>query len=1093
LVGLFVLIVAAVWFAPAVVAKTGLRNRFARQALADLRGTVEVGGASLGWFTPVELRDLTVKDEAGRTLVTVPTARSSKSLFALVRNPADPGEFTVENPVVEVVCEKGLTNIEAALAAYLKDDRPAGPTRTPISLKVVGGKLTVRDTDAGKAWEFDALAATVAVPRERTTPVRFTLSAVTPGKLDADLTLGESGQLKLTATDFPLDALAPLLRRSDPRLSLVGRLTTDITAEWAAGAKTTFRVEGTAAAKDVEYAGPGMNGDRLKLISVSLPLKAASDGATIRVERAELTCDVGRVAVTGAAAAASPGNLLDSPGLTLDADVDLAKVAGRLPRLLRIRDGTAVREGRLTVKVASKATPGGVTWEGEVHTSALKANRDGKELAWEQPLSVEFAGRVPPGHLPVFDKLVCRSDVVAVNAQGSPDSFRAAANVYLARLTDRLSEFVDLDGRRFDGEALVQVVAAREPDGRFKADALAKFAHLAITDRHGHGLKEPALEVRGSAAGTLSANGPVRIDSGSLGVVAGDDRFNLTLADPVADLRSFTAGKFGAKLIGDLGRWVGRVSGFVEIPRQYLFGGQATVAGTVRVEPGKLCVDRLTLAVERVRFRGAGLDLDDPKLTGAADLTVNRATGAAEFANLTVGSSVLSVVNGRLGFEPQPNGELAVSGNGDVGINLDRFGRTLRLQSDPKGSDALGGTASGPVRFRNQGDTTTSVGTLDVKNFTYGDPKQTGISEPTLKLFADGRYDQTPDRLTLTKARVERPGLACEAAGTLSKCDSVKDAAFTGTLTYDLDKLTPELRAALGGGFQATGQGGKPLSLSGSLNTPGRLTASAGFGWQVVRAYGFEVGPGELTGKLANGTLTFTPLSATFAGGRVTVAPTIRLDPEPAEMTLAAGKVVDHAKLTPQTCAGAIGYALPVIANAAQAEGEMSVTLENARVPLADSMKAAAKGVVHVHRAEVGAGPVVGEIAKLLGTPNPKVVLVTELPVPVRVEAGRVYHENLRLTVNGFAVTTAGSVGFDGTLAMTAEVPVPAGLIKNNPRLMTALNGKTVKVPIAGTLAHPAIDPRWFQAEVERLARDAAKGVGKDLLNKELEKLFPKK
>ena len=44
---------------------------------------------------------------------------------------------------------------------------------------------------------------------------------------------------------------------------------------------------------------------------------------------------------------------------------------------------------------------------------------------------------------------------------------------------------------------------------------------------------------------------------------------------------------------------------------------------------------------------------------------------------------------------------------------------------------------------------------------------------------------------------------------------------------------------------------------------------------------------------------------------------------------------------------------------------------------------------------------------------------------------------------------------------------------------------------VTGTMAKPAVDPRLFQAAVATLARDAAKGVGRDLLHKELEKLFP--
>src|SRR4051794_38584735 len=55
LLPLVTLLALTVWFAPTIVAKTELRNWFARKALADVRGSVEVGGASLGWLSPVEL------------------------------------------------------------------------------------------------------------------------------------------------------------------------------------------------------------------------------------------------------------------------------------------------------------------------------------------------------------------------------------------------------------------------------------------------------------------------------------------------------------------------------------------------------------------------------------------------------------------------------------------------------------------------------------------------------------------------------------------------------------------------------------------------------------------------------------------------------------------------------------------------------------------------------------------------------------------------------------------------------------------------------------------------------------------------------
>jgi hypothetical protein len=94
--------------------------------------------------------------------------------------------------------------------------------------------------------------------------------------------------------------------------------------------------------------------------------------------------------------------------------------------------------------------------------------------------------------------------------------------------------------------------------------------------------------------------------------------------------------------------------------------------------------------------------------------------------------------------------------------------------------------------------------------------------------------------------------------------------------------------------------------------------------------------------------------------------------------------------------------------------------------------------------------------------------------------------------VNGFVVRTAGSVGFDGTLALVADVPVPVSPLKSNPHLTKALGGRSVKVPITGTLDRPAVDPRQFRAAVGQLAQEAVKSLGKDLLNRELDKLLQK-
>ena len=110
---------------------------------------------------------------------------------------------------------------------------------------------------------------------------------------------------------------------------------------------------------------------------------------------------------------------------------------------------------------------------------------------------------------------------------------------------------------------------------------------------------------------------------------------------------------------------------------------------------------------------------------------------------------------------------------------------------------------------------------------------------------------------------------------------------------------------------------------------------------------------------------------------------------------------------------------------------------------------------------------------------------------PFGLKTARLIHQNFAVLVGGQSIITSGSVGVDGKLNLIADVPIPAGLLKNSPLAARTLAGKRAKIPIAGTLSKPSLDPRQFQAAVARLAQDAGKDLGKDLLNKELQKLFP--
>lgn len=214
----------------------------------------------------------------------------------------------------------------------------------------------------------------------------------------------------------------------------------------------------------------------------------------------------------------------------------------------------------------------------------------------------------------------------------------------------------------------------------------------------------------------------------------------------------------------------------------------------------------------------------------------------------------------------------------------------------------------------------------------------------------------------------------------------------------------------------------------------------------------------------------------------------MRLAPEPMEVRVGGGTVIDHAPITPPMCAGALGYAIPALAGATEAQGLVSVALEPGTVNLSDMTKSELRGAVTLHSARVGAAPLLREFSGLFQAP-PQASIVKETKVAFQITKGRVYHQNFELAFPNFTVRTSGSVGMDGTVAMVAEMPVPPRWLGNNP-LGTSLAKQAVRLPIGGTIDHPRLDAHALQTAGTQLLQNAAGGALRGELDNNLKRLF---
>jgi len=96
-----------------------------------------------------------------------------------------------------------------------------------------------------------------------------------------------------------------------------------------------------------------------------------------------------------------------------------------------------------------------------------------------------------------------------------------------------------------------------------------------------------------------------------------------------------------------------------------------------------------------------------------------------------------------------------------------------------------------------------------------------------------------------------------------------------------------------------------------------------------------------------------------------------------------------------------------------------------------------------------------------------------EQTVPILVREGRVFHEDLKFSHKDLVVQTSGSVGMDQSLNMIAKIPIHNDWIDGK-EYLAGLKGKSISIPVTGTVSKPVLDKRSIQNLTQNLAKEAA-------------------
>lgn len=279
------------------------------------------------------------------------------------------------------------------------------------------------------------------------------------------------------------------------------------------------------------------------------------------------------------------------------------------------------------------------------------------------------------------------------------------------------------------------------------------------------------------------------------------------------------------------------------------------------------------------------------------------------------------------------------------------------------------------------------------------------------------------------------------------------------------------------------------------------LSATTTAAWTAADVDGFTIDPGTVEVRLFEGQLAFGPFDLAASGGRLRGAPWIRLLPPPGELVVPPGRLIDRVPLSSRFCEEWVSWVTPLVGRSTRTQGVASVDVAGARVPLGDPFGGELSGQIVFENTEVTPGPQLGPLAtlmvKLQTLVDPrfafgdKVVLLRVRPDPVRMRLAdrRLWHEGLVMDMGQLVVRSAGSVGADGSLAMTAEVAFRGDIAGSTPVLGQLMRTPLI-IPLKGTVARPQFDAGAIDAIVGRIVENTAEAVIKDGLSRGLEQLF---
>lgn len=1084
-------------------------------------GDIQIHRVHVGWFSPLVIYGVTLRerpadsaqssDPQTNTLATIETLRTELSLWQLMQRPQDLGTLDLEKVHARLQCTDHETNWERFLQPLLQ----LPPSQKPLQVAWRAREAVLVLADEQGSTLAECRSALIEGRWRRGSSTRLELSAELDiscgehqGRIELDIqpahdAAGSSTtaehQITVTWNDVALETLGPLWQRLAMPVSATGLSSGSCQGSW--GSTSHWRWSNVAL-RNARFHGRAFGEQPLPLQALN-----SSGQLTVAHERqqlqAHIDCDYGTVDVqAGDIQAEDKPNGFDwlpyraLASLTVDADVDMARLVASVPEAWRLRPDVTLQEGRVLLRVRSQPQPQAVAWRVELHTSDLVALRQGQQIRWREPIDLRVQLWADGNTLAVED-FACQSEFLTVRWQrdAQPPAVHVAGD--LARLQHRLKEFFDwpieLQGR-LEGFVRWQ----DDPQElRMAAELALHDAAIAVSDVML--FKEERSQARCGALLRKDVQNDMHVRELVLDWSSGTEHFTAQLTEP-APLSQLTQAAWHCRLAGELSAWQRRLFSSRQADAPWQLTGRVDVSGLLASLAPALTVRNLRVDIPEAQILTANGHHRLPALTlsvQTAQWNPSLQERSITLTDLQVQSSFLAASAPNLAIS-WPRSEKATSWIARGTVDFQADCRTLwqcyhAVRQTSPAMD-LSGILTGCLAWDKDWRLEAKCEQWQIMQLnrpvaarqpvTNGSRESATVlwQDPQIQLTARGRTSASS--LLVDQCLVQGGGWSVATSGAIEQLDSTPQVQLAGQVTYDWMQLRARSALLENDLLLVQGQRSDTFTLQGPITArepspalvPAQLQLRTRLGWQQAHVAGLVLGAGNIDVALDQAVLQLRTDQVPVQDGTAGATAWIDLRSQEPILIVASGRVLDSVELSPAVCRSWLKYIHPLVAEATRAQGRIGLFLDQCRVPLSDVAQTEIAGKLIVERGAVGPGPLAQEVigavermAALVERKLPRLHALAqdewiEMPpqqVPFQVRGERVYHQQLFMQVRRIPVTTQGSVGWDQSLLLDVDVQIPRDWVAGRP-LLERLLQRPVRIPVRGTLTKPELDEKFF-------------------------------